>query len=161
MSFSTSGPGEACRRCPRRWRSPHWRWVLVEAQLRRADHLLAAVRRLGVGDRVEVRHVRAEDLGRDPSARGRADAVTARSFGPSAVVAECAAPLLRLGGRLLVSEPPTAAGRWPDDGLAEFGLSPATSRQIDGATIAVLQQVAVCPPGFPRRAGVPRRRPRF
>ena len=40
------------------------------------------------------------------------DAVVARSFASPAVTAECAAPLLRLGGRLIVSEPPERGARW-------------------------------------------------
>ena len=41
---------------------PAWCWVLVEAQLRRVDHLRSAVRRLDLADRVEVVHGRAEDI---------------------------------------------------------------------------------------------------
>ena len=38
-----------------------------------------------------------EVVGRAPAYRGRFDLVVARSFGPPAVVAECGAPLLRIG----------------------------------------------------------------
>lgn len=128
---------------------PSWRWVLIESQQRRADHLASAVRRLDLADRVEVRHARAEDVGRDPASRGTADAVTSRSFGPPPTVAECAAPLLRVGGRLLVSEPPDAGDRW--DGVASFGLGPAVPTTVKGRAFVVLTQVATCPDRFPRR----------
>jgi 16S rRNA (guanine527-N7)-methyltransferase len=85
---------------------PATRWTLVEASVRRAAFLRAAVSRLGVRDRITVVEDRAEAVGRDPDSRGRFDLVVARSFGPPAVVAECAAPLLRVGGRAVVSEPP-------------------------------------------------------
>ena len=133
----------------------------MESQLRRVDHLVSACRRLELTDRVEVVHGRAEDLGRDPGRRGTADVVTARSFGPPAVVAECATPLLRVGGRLLVSEPPDAHERWPADGLAILGLSPAEPREADGYGFAEAVQAGLCPPEYPRRAGIPAKSPIF
>ena len=138
---------------------PDWRWDLVEAGARRAAFLERAVQELGLLDRVRVRHLRAEELGRTDAERGRADAVTARSFGPPAVTAECGAPLLRPGGVLVVSEPPDGAGdRWPADGLATVGLAVAERRPGPPA-VAVLVQDGPCPPRFPRRPGIPAKRP--
>ena len=79
---------------------------LLEANGRRAAFLRRAVERLGVAHRVTVQEERAEVLGRVPGLRAGFDGVLARSFGRPAVVAECAAPLLKTGGWLLVSEPP-------------------------------------------------------
>ena len=141
--------------------TPTWTWVLLESRLRRADHLVSAGRRLGLADRLEVVHARAEDVGRDRSRRGTADAVVARSFGPPAVVAECAAPLLRVGGRLLVSEPPDPDDRWRVDGLAMLGLSPAAHRVIGGYGFVEVAQVTVCSARYPRRPGAPDRAPLF
>ena len=88
-------------------------WVLVEVSEARADFLRRAVGRLDRED-VTVLAEPAEVVGRQPSMRGSADVVVARSFGPPATTAECAAPLLRVGGRLAVTEPPDNAGdRWP------------------------------------------------
>jgi 16S rRNA (guanine527-N7)-methyltransferase len=138
---------------------PAWRWDLVEAGTRRAAFLERAVEELGLADRVRVRHLRAEDLGRTEAERGGADAVTARSFGPPAVTAECAAPLLRPGGVLVVSEPPGGAGdRWPPAGLALVGLA-AAERRPGPPAVAVLVQGGPCPPRFPRRPGIPAKRP--
>ena len=141
--------------------APAWTWILVEGRLRRADHLVSACRRLGLADRVDVVHGRAEDVGRDPAYRTTADVVTARAFGPPPVVAECAAPLLRVGGRHLVSEPPDHGNRWPEQGVAQVGLSSAVHRLAEGFAIAELAQVAVCPDRYPRRAGRGVRAPLF
>ena len=73
--------------------------VLLEANGRRAAFLRRAVERLGLGDRVTVLEERAEVCGRREGLRAGFDGVLARSFGRPAVVAECAAPLLR-GRRL-------------------------------------------------------------
>jgi 16S rRNA (guanine527-N7)-methyltransferase len=143
----------------------HWpasRWVLLDSRRRSVDFCREAVGRLNLGVRVEVIQARAEVAGRDPRHRGRYDLVTARGFGPPAVTAECAAPLLASGGRLVVSEPPGAAGgRWPERGLSPLGLELVAVAAAGEAGFALLQQVAPCPDGFPRREGVPRKRPLF
>lgn len=132
--------------------------VLIESNQRRAAALVEALAFLDVEGRITVVRARAEEVGRDPSARGRFPVVTARSFGPPPVVAECGAPLVSAGGRLLVSEPPGSHGeRWPADGLALVGLQ--LDRVVDG--IAVLERSGDCPTRFPRRPGLPAKRPLF
>jgi 16S rRNA (guanine527-N7)-methyltransferase len=138
---------------------PATTWVLIESQQRRADFLASAARRLALVDRVTVLHARAEDVGRSDR-RGTADSVTSRSFGPPAVVAEYAAPLLRVGGRLLVSEPPSG-DRWPRDGLAELGLGPANVVEAAEGRIAWMTQTRTCPDRYPRRSRTLERSPLF
>jgi 16S rRNA (guanine527-N7)-methyltransferase len=156
---------------------PEATMVLLEANERRAQFLERAVVDCGLQARVEVVHQRAEVAGRDPSYRGAFDGVVVRSFGPPAVVAECAAPLLRTGGWLLVSEPPkdqeddspVGAGpgsddadqtRWPAEPLAGLGLVPLESVRA-GFGYQLLRQTVACPDRFPRRNGVPAKRPLF
>jgi 16S rRNA (guanine527-N7)-methyltransferase len=141
---------------------PESRWLLVDSRQRSTDFVAEAVARLDVGDRVTVLQGRAEEVGRDPAYRGRHRLVTARGFGPPAATAECGAPLLEPGGQLVVSEPPGSTGeRWPEEPLAQLGLRLTSTRGPDRATVAVLEQVAACPDRFPRRAGVPAKRPLF
>ncbi len=186
-----------------RW--PEVSLLLLDAHGRRTAFLSDAVRRLGLEHRVSVRQDRAEVAGRDPGLRGTFDGVLARSFGRPAVVAECAAPLLRPGGWLIVSEPPAvspadpdAAGdaapptaapptaarngsedtadrsrdgdapsaqghprdpaRWPPEPLRQLGLEPErlVHEEFDYQTV---RQIEVCPDRFPRRDGVPAKRP--
>lgn len=150
----------------------HWpgsEAVLLDASARRCAFLTEAVDELGCGDRVTVVRARAEAAGRDTGLRGRFDAVVARGFGPPPVTAECAAPFLVAGGRLVVSEPPAVAARdgadaapdrWPAAGVARVGLvaerewtSPYHYRSF------VLE--TPCPDAYPRRDGVPAKRPLF
>jgi 16S rRNA (guanine527-N7)-methyltransferase len=137
--------------------------VLLDSARRRIDVLRAAVDELGLGSRVELAHGRAEDLARTDALRGRFDVVTSRSFGPPSATAECAVGFLHgPGSQLLVSEPPEERpDRWPDDGLAPLGLRATSRYEGDGATVQVLEAVATCDERFPRRAGVPTRRPLF
>ncbi|MFZ6004490.1 MAG: RsmG family class I SAM-dependent methyltransferase [Actinomycetota bacterium] len=134
--------------------------VLLEAMGKRCDFLRAAAADLALSN-ITVVQERAELAGRG-ALRGSAEAVVARGFGPPAVTAECAAPLLSVGGLLAVSEPPEAAGedRWPSEPLAALGLEPRVRRPGPPA-IQMLQQVVPCPARFPRRVGIPAKRPLF
>ena len=134
------------------WRET--RWLLVEANGRRARFLEQAVRRLSLGGRVRVRAERAEQLGRDLRERAAHEAVIARGFGPPAVTAECGAPFLQVGGYLLTSEPPDERP-WPEAPLSELGLG-AVGRRVG---VMLLEQRQACPDRFPRRS--PAKRPLF
>jgi 16S rRNA (guanine527-N7)-methyltransferase len=144
------------------WWWPSSRWVLLDAGDRRAVFLTDAVKELGLADRVSVVHAAAEDAARDPRHRAQFDLVVARSFGPPAVVAECGAPFLREGGRLVVSEPPESdIGRWPAHELARLGLELEAMPRFDEGSVVVLRQRRLAPTDVPRRARVPARRPRW
>ena len=132
--------------------------VLLDSLERRAALLAEAVVALGWQGRVSAELARAEDTGRSPQWRGQLDAVTARSFGPPATVAECAAPLLRVEGLLIVSEPPEETERWKPEGLARLGLVDE-GRPVAG--MRRLRQARDCPETYPRRVGLPAKRPLF
>jgi 16S rRNA (guanine527-N7)-methyltransferase len=108
---------------------------------------------------------RAEVLARDPRMGGHFAVVTARSFGRPAVTAECAAGYLSAGGALVVSEPPadatigTTAGRWDTEALASLGLAAPVIAREAGFGFAVMHKVAPADPRYPRRAGIPQKRP--
>ena len=82
--------------------------MLLEANERRSAFLKRAVDRLALSDRVSVLQERAEICGRDPEWRASFDGAIARSFGRPAVLAECTAPLLKVGAWVVVSEPPSS-----------------------------------------------------
>jgi 16S rRNA (guanine527-N7)-methyltransferase len=140
--------------------------VLLEANGRRSAFLRRAVERLGLQQRVSVLEERAEVTGREPGSRASFDGALARSFGRPAVLAECAAPLLKAGGWLLVSEPPSSddedgrTTRWPSEPLRQFGLEPAEVIH-EGFEYRILRQRELCPDRFPRRNGVPAKKPLF
>ena len=137
--------------------------VLLDAAQRRTGFLREAVGRLGLASRVQVVEERAETAGRNPDLRGAFDAVVSRSFGPPAVTAECAAGFLPVGGLLVVSEPPAGEepeGRWPETGLAELGFGPAVRLGTDSAGFVRIPRVQAHD-RWPRRVGIPAKRPRW
>ena len=107
-------------------RLPHLRVVLTDRRERRMDLVRRAVSALGIEDRVSVQTADVRRLRTDPLLRGAFDVVTARSFASPLVTMECAGPFLRAAGLLIVSEPPSTAGRsgerWSADMLAACGF---------------------------------------
>lgn len=145
---------------------PDAKWVFVDAQQKRTEFLREAVEDLGLDDRVHVLTERAELVGQDLDHRGTYDLVVSRSFGPPAVTIECAAPLLRVGGAFVVSEPPSTSveARWPAAGIALVGCGPATPVLVGadpGYHFARIEQQELSPSRHPRRVGIPAKRPLF
>ena len=110
--------------------------------------------------------VRAEDWA---AAEGAAayDAATARAVAPLAVLAEYAGPMLREGGTLVCWKGRRDAaeergGEAAAEALALERLDPLRVQPFRGARdrhLHVFVKVGPTPPGFPRRAGIARKRP--
>lgn len=142
---------------------PGTRFTLLEAAAKRAAFLRRAVERCGLEERVFILHGRAEEAGRDPAQRGAYDLVVARSFAPPAPTAECAAPFLATGGLLVVSDRPgeeEGEERWSERGLSELGMGRPMSVRGEFGYL-VIPQRSPCPSRYPRRVGVPVKRPLF
>jgi len=141
---------------------PEARGLLVESSDRRCESLVEFRTRLDLESRLDIRCVRAEELGREPEHRERHQLVVSRSFGAPAVLAECAAPLLTRGGHLLVSEPRdpgVRSRRWPEQGLDDLGLEFLGIRSSTTATVAVMRKTGEIDGRWPRRVGIPSKRP--
>jgi len=134
--------------------------VLLDSSRRRCDGLRLAVGRLGLSGRVRVEEVRAEDVARRKGFREGFALVTARSFGPPAVTAECGSPLVSPDGLLVVSEPPGAEpARWPEDGLARVALRSVGTLDQGDTHLRILERSGALSDDVPRRTGIPARRP--
>ncbi|MGI9604985.1 MAG: RsmG family class I SAM-dependent methyltransferase [Acidimicrobiales bacterium] len=131
---------------------PDTSWTLIERRTSRAELLRRAVRRLGFADRVIVLDDDAGVVGW-ADLRGSADFVTARSFGPPTDTAEVGAPLLAIGGSLIVSEPmdSTIEERWPPAGVARCGLTAAETWQTPRGRYLRLERQAGDLDHLPRR----------
>lgn len=136
--------------------------VLLDGSVRRTEWLRLAVAACGLADQVDVVTGRAEVVAHDPLHRARYAAVVARSFGSPSVTAECGSAFLRVGGALVVSEPPEPAlDRWPAEALEVIGLRPASTHAVAGGHFQVLHAEHRCPDRYPRRTGVPGKRPLY
>ena len=145
---------------------PGLRMELLEATGKKAAFLRELVAALGLED-VAVHHGRAEDLGREPSLRGAFDAVLARGVARLSTLAELTLPFLRVGGVLVAHKSADVGAEV--DGAAEAvrtlgGAAPVVHSVSapgldDGRTLVVVEKVSATPDKYPRRAGMPAKRP--
>ncbi len=142
------------RRWPLSW------WCFLDTNQRRMGTLSDALETLDASSRSLVICGRAEEESGRPGLRATIHGVVARGFGPPAVTAECAAPLLLVGGSLVVSEPPEERLRWNADGLGLLGLEGETT-EAGGFRFFDAVQTSLCPDRYPRRTGIPGKRPLF
>jgi 16S rRNA (guanine527-N7)-methyltransferase len=142
---------------------PDLQVTLVESDQSKAAFLVQAAARLGLSD-VEVVGRPAEEVGRDPRYRESFDAAVARALAPMPVLAELCLPLVRVGGRLLAQK----TGKEDVAGAAHAiellggsldAIAAAQSQARAEGTVVVVRKVAATPAQYPRRPGVPRRRP--
>ncbi len=137
--------------------------VLVESNRRKTEFIQHAIEACETAN-ASVVCARAEAW---PDGLERFQLVTARAVGPLAVVAEYAAPLLEVGGALVVWR----GRRDPVDEAAgtraagELGLEPGEPIRVHpypdaiNRHLQVMVKIRPTPARFPRRAGMARKRP--
>ena len=157
------GSGAGLPGLPLKIERPALSVTLVEADQRKAAFLVQACAVLGLKD-VDVVAMRAEEAGHDPRYREAFDVAVARALAPTPVLAELCLPLVRVGGRLLAqkteSDDLTSARHAIDVlGGALLEVIPAPSAGRRKGTVVVVEKVRPTPPEYPRRPGVPSRRP--
>jgi len=142
---------------------PDLEMVLVEADGDKAAFLVQACAELGLHG-VEVVNRRAEEAARDPRLREAFDLAVARALAPMPVLAELCLPFVRVGGRLLAQKTETedvgAAGRAIElmgGGPARVVAAPSSARR--SGTVVVVEKIGPTPDAYPRRAGLPARKP--
>ena len=157
------GSGGGLPGLPLKIARPDLEVTLIEADQAKAAFLVQAAARLDLSG-VEVLARRAEDVGRDVRYRETFDVATARALAPMPVVAELCLPLVRVGGRLLAQKTDPEEIESARLAIAALGgeltsVEPAPSRARHAGVVVVVAKLAHTPPRYPRRPGLPRRKP--
>lgn len=145
---------------------PGMRLTLLEATGKKVTFLKHVVRVLGLKG-VEVIHGRAEELGRDPAHREQYDWALARAVAGMLTLSEYLLPLVRVGGAMLAQKGEGAAAEvhGAETAITTLGgrvrqLSPVELRGLaETRHLVVVDKVAATPEKYPRRPGVPKKRP--
>ncbi|MDH5506225.1 MAG: 16S rRNA (guanine(527)-N(7))-methyltransferase RsmG [Anaerolineae bacterium] len=145
---------------------PDIRLTLVESISKKTTFLQHIVQVLGL-DAVEVVTARAEEIGRQAQHRDVYDWALARAVAPLPVLVEYLLPLVRLGGKMLaqkgISGP--AEAHAAQNAIALLGgqldeIIPVTLPGIpEERFLVVIKKVAATPDKYPRRVGIPVKRP--
>jgi len=142
------------------------RVVCCESNAKKARFIQEAARELGL-DHLGIEIRRAEILGHDPQWRESFSVVTARALAPLNVLMELTAPLARIGGVCLyfkgrgVDAETAGAG----EAMAQMRLIPAarerygTPEGTPGGEWLLYEKVGPIPDRYPRRPGIPAKRP--
>ena len=137
--------------------------TLVEADRSKAAFLVQACASLGLKN-VSVVDRRAEEIGHDPRYRETFDVAVARALAPMRVLAELCLPLVAIGGRLLAQK--TRAEDVSDaahaieilgGALRSVAAAPSGARAL--GTVVIVDKIRATPAAYPRRPGLPGRRP--
>jgi 16S rRNA (guanine527-N7)-methyltransferase len=159
------GSGGGFPGLPLRLAFPQLRLTLVESVNKKAEFLRETVAQLGLAD-VEVVAQRAETAGRDPLQRDAYDWATARALGTLPVVIELCAPFLAPGG-LLVAQRSGKLDAELVHAAPAFKALHVWARTpiyldvpgLEGHGLIVGEKYAPTPEAYPRRPGMPRKRP--
>ena len=144
---------------------PQTHVVMVDSLDKRVKFLQSVIDALGLN--AEAIHARAEDAARRPELRERFDMAVARAVAPMCVLCEYLLPFVRVGGRMLALKGPSV-----EDELAEAARAvKALGGQVDRVEavaipgrdwshrLACIDKAAPTPKQYPRKAGVPEKKP--
>jgi 16S rRNA (guanine527-N7)-methyltransferase len=145
---------------------PDLRLTLVESVVKKTRFLEAVVAELGLND-VTIVSERAEKLGQEATYREQYDWAMARAVAELRVLVEYLLPFCRLGGFVLAQKGANAAAEVAAAGPA-MALLGGTMRQMlpvnlpereETHYLVVVEKTAVTPDTYPRRIGVPAKKP--
>jgi 16S rRNA (guanine527-N7)-methyltransferase len=166
ISLVDVGSGAGFPGLPLKIARPAWQVVLVESTRKKTAFLEHIITQLGLQD-ADVVWARAEDVGRDPAYREQFDIAVARAVADMAVLVEYALPLLHIGGWFVAQK-----GTDPRDELHAAEKAIETLGGAYRSTIpyrlpafdeplhlVVIEKVSPTPGKYPRRPGMPAKRP--
>ncbi|MCL1905689.1 MAG: 16S rRNA (guanine(527)-N(7))-methyltransferase RsmG [Clostridiales bacterium] len=144
---------------------PESSWLLLEATGKKCDFLRLCIEELHIKN-ARALPLRAEAAGHEPELRGQCALVTARAVAALPVLLEYALPLLAEGGIFFAAKGPALAEEEiaSANALAVLGAQVCNKREFtlpDGEkrVIASYRKITPTPNKYPRRAGMPEKRP--
>jgi 16S rRNA (guanine527-N7)-methyltransferase len=145
---------------------PAMRLTLLEATHKKVTFLEHLIAKLGMRDVMAI-HGRAEQIGQDPAHRERYDWALARAVARMPTLAEYLLPLAKVGGAMLAQkgEDALVEVREAEGAIATLGgemrqLVPVELRGLaETRYLVVVDKIAPTPEKYPRRSGMPKKRP--
>jgi len=158
------GSGTGVPGLPLKIIEPSLQLTLVEAKQRKSEYLQALLPELGLDD-VVVLTRRAEEVGHDPRQREQYDFAVAKALAPLRTLLELTLPFVRMGGIVLAPKGKEAEQEVKEARMALETLK-GSVRAIEALPLAEPPQKVVLidkdlpvPERFPRRPGMPAKRP--
>jgi len=145
---------------------PETDMTLLDATRKKTDFLSQIIADLEL-EHARVIWARAETAAHEPDNRGRYDVVVARSVARLAELAELTLPFCRIGGVVIAAKQQEVATEVREASWAagQMGAAPAEIRTVTAPgpalseALVIWTKVSPTPGRFPRRAGLPHKRP--
>ena len=145
---------------------PQAHYTLIESNRKRASFLEEAVETLHL-DNTTILRERAETAGRHPAHRDHYHLVLSRAVAPLPVSLEYCLPLARVGGHCLAMKGPHAPDEIErsDRALSELRGRIAKTKDLSlphsmgKRTLLLIEKIESTPDRYPRRPGLPAKRP--
>jgi 16S rRNA (guanine527-N7)-methyltransferase len=160
------GTGAGFPGVPLRLAYPYIELTLLEATTKKTAFLQHIANLLRLTN-VRILDARAEEAGQDAATREQFDIALARAVAPMPVLAEYLLPLCKMGGRCvaLKGENAIAEARQAENALRLLGgriekVVPVELPQVaETHYLVTVEKIAATPPKYPRRPGIPSKRP--
>ena len=160
------GTGAGFPGIPLRIFYPEMKLTLVDSVGKKADFCRLVCDTLHLKD-VTVLKDRSEELGIDPKTREKFDAATARAVAIMPVLCEYLLPLVKVGGVMLAQKGESAPDevKTAEKAIQKLGggtssLTQVTLPEVEGARYLVkIPKIHPTPVGYPRRTGLPLKKP--
>ena len=145
---------------------PEIKLVLLEARAKKAAFLHHITDKLGL-DNVEILVGRAEDVAHLSQYRERFDVVLSRAVAPLPILVELALPFCALGGSF-IAQKKGDTGEEINQAVKAISLLGGNLREVkrvdldeftDERRLVVIDKISPTPPHYPRRPGIPAKRP--
>lgn len=140
--------------------------TLLDSLLKRLSFIDSVLKETKT-DGVNCVHLRAEDGGRDKVHREKYDVAISRAVANMAVLSEYCLPYVKVGGSFLALKGPAASEeiKCAEKAIKTLGGEVAEVAEVSVPytdllhKIVVIKKVAPCPSVYPRKAGVPAKKP--